>query len=239
MCPRVCGEKGYEPKIKKIRVRSVADENCACTRPHSCMRTVFVLLPLVVLSTMLIVLPVALQRQNVVQLRRTAQAQGSSHAVAELHTYGQQHRNDNTVPHAEYPRPQLQRDGWVTLNGWWEWQEVRVGIPPGTPLQRQVCVPFVESRLSGLALGSAAAGLSHMDIGDSFTASMWRWPGAAASVAFAAVDWRPWSHQRDPNGCAPWWVLPILLQHRPCLAALVPLRQRHTSRGGCIRPHGN
>ena len=53
----------------------------------------------------------------------------------------------------EYPRPQLRRQQWLNLNGFWELQEVvsEDEQPPfGTKLKEQVLVPFpVESDLSG------------------------------------------------------------------------------------------
>jgi hypothetical protein len=59
----------------------------------------------------------------------------------------------NTLPHPEYPRPQLVRENWVNLNGWWNY-----GIGPadgGGPdmWPGKILVPFpIESQLSGVQL---------------------------------------------------------------------------------------
>ena len=76
-------------------------------------------------------------------------------------------QNGTRQPAGEYPRPQLQRQRWLSLDGWWEWQELRnrrtAALGRGAPLRHSVLVPYpVESALSGLGLGDAAAGLRHM-----------------------------------------------------------------------------
>ncbi|MDD5863341.1 MAG: glycoside hydrolase family 2 TIM barrel-domain containing protein [Firmicutes bacterium] len=51
-------------------------------------------------------------------------------------------------PWQSYPRPQLRRDAWINLNGWWEF-----AVSPSEPetFDRRIRVPFCpESRLSGL-----------------------------------------------------------------------------------------
>lgn len=98
-------------------------------------------------------------------------------------------------PLPEYPRPQLQRDAlWLSLNGWWEWQEVRGGSPAmGSPLSFRVRVPFpIESPLSGLALGGAAAGLVRMRYRRSILVPPeWQWPErCSVRLHFGAIDWR-------------------------------------------------
>jgi hypothetical protein len=59
---------------------------------------------------------------------------------------------DNALP--EYPRPQLTRDRWLTLNGVWQFEEVTRfgGLPPiGRDLPERILVPYpVESALSGI-----------------------------------------------------------------------------------------
>jgi hypothetical protein len=68
-----------------------------------------------------------------------------------------------TVPLEDYPRPQLQRRRWMSLNGWWEWQEIRGRLPAGRALRHRVRVPFpIEAPLSGLGMGAGAAGLAQM-----------------------------------------------------------------------------
>lgn len=52
-----------------------------------------------------------------------------------------------TLPHPEYPRPQLVRKDWVNLNGLWDF-----AIGPDPDFNRKILVPFpVESHLSGIA----------------------------------------------------------------------------------------
>ena len=103
--------------------------------------------------------------------------------------------NSEAVPLPEYPRPQLQRDThWISLNGWWEWQEVRGRLPAiGSSLQHRVRVPFpVESPLSGLAIGGAAAGLIRMRYRRSFAVPhKWGWPErCSVRLHLGAVDWQ-------------------------------------------------
>lgn len=51
-----------------------------------------------------------------------------------------------------YPRPQLQRDKWLNLNGLWDYAITRAGTPQPQAMQGKILVPFaVESRLSGVA----------------------------------------------------------------------------------------
>ncbi len=58
---------------------------------------------------------------------------------------------DEPIPHPEYPRPQLKREMWMNLNGWWEYairpdSEAQPGEYDGV-----IRVPFpVESELSGV-----------------------------------------------------------------------------------------
>jgi hypothetical protein len=51
-----------------------------------------------------------------------------------------------------YPRPQLQRDKWLNLNGLWDYAIAKAGTPQPQAMQGKILVPFpVESRLSGVA----------------------------------------------------------------------------------------
>ncbi|KOV85351.1 glycoside hydrolase family 2 [Nocardia sp. NRRL S-836] len=62
-------------------------------------------------------------------------------------------RFDARNPLPEYPRPQLQRDRWVNLNGPWEFAGAKAGEQPrfGRKLPEKIIVPYpVESQLSGL-----------------------------------------------------------------------------------------
>jgi beta-galactosidase/beta-glucuronidase len=91
---------------------------------------------------------------------------------------------DNVLP--EYPRPQLVRPDWQSLNGVWEFAPANEGEPPpfGQGLAERVLVPFpIESALSGVQ--------RHHD-------RMWyrrgftlpeAWAGRRIQLNFGAVDW--------------------------------------------------
>jgi len=99
-----------------------------------------------------------------------------------------------TVPRAEYPRPQFERAAWVNLNGAWEFEfdDGNAGLDEGWAqrgrrLGRSITVPFCfESRASG--------------IGDtSFHPWVWyrrsvsvpaAWKGQRVLLNFGAVDYR-------------------------------------------------
>ncbi len=60
-------------------------------------------------------------------------------------------------PRPEYPRPQFRRSDWLSLNGWWEFEQdpqdegTAQGWHHGRPLAQRILVPYpVESRLSGI-----------------------------------------------------------------------------------------
>ncbi|SDJ07864.1 Glycosyl hydrolases family 2, TIM barrel domain [Lentzea albidocapillata subsp. violacea] len=60
---------------------------------------------------------------------------------------------DTRNPLPEYPRPQLERDKWLNLNGPWEFAGAKAGEQPvfGRKLREKVVVPYpIESQLSGL-----------------------------------------------------------------------------------------
>ncbi|MCX2948735.1 PA14 domain-containing protein [Lentzea sp. NEAU-D7] len=60
---------------------------------------------------------------------------------------------DTRNPLPEYPRPQLERDKWLNLNGPWEFAAAKAGEQPvfGKKLREKVVVPYpIESQLSGL-----------------------------------------------------------------------------------------
>jgi len=63
----------------------------------------------------------------------------------------------DVIPRPEYPRPQLKRNGWLNLNGSWEFEIDRDGtglergLHRGKRLARSITVPFApESSLSGI-----------------------------------------------------------------------------------------
>ena len=56
---------------------------------------------------------------------------------------------DREHPLPEYPRPQLRREGWLNLNGPWEYAFTRSGEEP-EEYDGEIIVPFApESALSG------------------------------------------------------------------------------------------
>lgn len=58
-----------------------------------------------------------------------------------------------TLPHPEYPRPQMVRKQWLNLNGPWDFTLSSSAEPAHVHYDKTILVPFpVESALSGLAL---------------------------------------------------------------------------------------
>jgi hypothetical protein len=89
-------------------------------------------------------------------------------------------------PHPEYPRPQMVRKDWMTLNGVWQLAFAREGdaVPAGQDLPERILVPFpVESALSGV--------MKHADrLWYRRTFSVPRdWAGRRVLLQFGAVDW--------------------------------------------------
>ena len=87
--------------------------------------------------------------------------------------------------HPEYPRPQLQRKQWQSLNGLWDLAIVeKDATPTGKDLPLQILVPFpVESALSGV-MKRADRLLYHR----TFTVPR-EWAGQRVLLHFGAVDW--------------------------------------------------
>jgi len=89
-------------------------------------------------------------------------------------------------PHPEYPRPQMVRSAWMSLNGIWEWSDAPAGgAPPvGKELEGSILVPFpIESALSGV--------MKNVD-------RLWyrrtvkipaRWHDQRVVLHFGAIDW--------------------------------------------------
>lgn len=95
-----------------------------------------------------------------------------------------------TNPWPEYPRPQLRRDRWQSLNGIWTWRAeassggVRNPPQPG-PLEREVLVPAcIESGLSGLQELSVSA----MWYQTGFSVPL-DWAGQQILLNFESVDY--------------------------------------------------
>ncbi|KAM5380864.1 hypothetical protein ACJZ2D_003388 [Fusarium nematophilum] len=96
-----------------------------------------------------------------------------------------------TNPWPEYPRPQLRRDAWKSLNGIWTWQAAKdeqdVDSPPEPgPLDREVLVPScIESGLSGLQV---------LDVRDMWYETTFEvpkgWDGNKVLLNFESVDYK-------------------------------------------------
>lgn len=86
----------------------------------------------------------------------------------------------------EYPRPQLARERWLSLNGTWEFAEAKEGdrVPTGQTLAERILVPFpIESALSGIARPVERAWYRR-----TFTVPA-EWAGWRIMLRFGAVDW--------------------------------------------------
>ncbi|MHB9008294.1 MAG: glycoside hydrolase family 2 protein, partial [Limisphaerales bacterium] len=97
----------------------------------------------------------------------------------------------------EYPRPQLVRKDWLSLNGLWEHAITAKGAPPPARYDGPILVPFpIESALSGV--------MKRFDEGSvlwyrrTFTVPP-AWAGKRIRLHFGAVDWeaRVWLNDRE------------------------------------------
>jgi len=109
------------------------------------------------------------------------------------------------IPRPEYPRPQFVRDGWLNLNGLWEFARdpgrsgEQRGWHTGHPLPARILVPFPpESRLSGIGERD-------------FMPCVWyrrtftlpdKWKGKHILLHFGAVDYEAtvWVNGRRTGG---------------------------------------
>jgi len=101
------------------------------------------------------------------------------------------------VPRPEHPRPDLQRENWMTLNGEWQFEIDKAadgesrGLTYGKDLNSKIIVPFCpESKLSGLGLPTT----EHMK-------NVWyrrtfelppAMKGKRIRIHFGGVDYRTW-----------------------------------------------
>ena len=95
---------------------------------------------------------------------------------------------DRQCPHPEYPRPILQRQQWLCLNGQWDYAILDKGCAEPTVWDGKITVPFcVESQLSGVQkpLTEKQELWYHRD----FTVPA-TWKGRRVVLNFGAVDWQ-------------------------------------------------
>lgn len=90
--------------------------------------------------------------------------------------------------HPEYPRPQLVRSEWKSLNGLWNYSLVKKSSVKPSQADGTILVPFaVESSLSGVGRTMTAEDVLWYET--SFTIPS-NWKGRRVMLNFDAVDWR-------------------------------------------------
>jgi hypothetical protein len=95
-----------------------------------------------------------------------------------------------TNPWPQYPRPQLRRDGWKSLNGIWTYQAATdpddIAVKPTLPLRQEVLIPScIESGISGIM----TTGVTRMWFGTNFTVPEASSQGDRVMLNFEAVDY--------------------------------------------------
>lgn len=103
-----------------------------------------------------------------------------------------------TSPWPQYPRPQLRRDVWKSLNGIWTYQAARspgdVDTLPTLPLQQEVLIPScIESGISGLQV----MGVTHMWFATSFDVPQDWDKNKRVLLNFEAVDYEATIYVND------------------------------------------
>ena len=102
------------------------------------------------------------------------------------------------LPRAEHPRPDFQRDGWLCLNGTWQFEnDVNAdgdarGLTSGKELAAKITVPFCpESELSGIGHYDASVFMKNVWYRRTFEvpAAM---QGKRVLLHFGAVDFQAW-----------------------------------------------
>lgn len=90
--------------------------------------------------------------------------------------------------HPEYPRPQMVRSDWKSLNGLWEYSVISKSTQQPDEFQGKILVPFaVESSLSGV--GKTVTPNDAIWYKTTFTVPS-SWKGKEIVLRFEAVDWR-------------------------------------------------
>lgn len=101
-------------------------------------------------------------------------------------TWADSIETDNVL--GEYPRPIMQRDEWMNLNGYWDFALVDSGAVCPEVFEEKILVPFpVESYLSGIQ--DSVLHYNELWYHRTFTVPD-EWKGRNVILHFGAVDWR-------------------------------------------------
>ena len=93
---------------------------------------------------------------------------------------------ENVLP--EYPRPIMEREEWMNLNGLWQYAIVEKGAPVPSDFEGEILVPFaVESALSGV--GRRVDERQELVYRRTFSVPS-KWRGKRVLLHFGAVDWK-------------------------------------------------